>query len=527
VTKTEIQQVFVGAGKYRATPGSGSGYVEDSNGTVNGVYPFLVVDKTAPTVPGAPAAATITDRSVTLTWAGSTDNVAVTGYRLYRNGTLVGTSTGTSMVDNGLTPSTSYSYTVQAFDAAGNQSAQSKAVVVATKAADTTAPTAPGQPVASAITSSSLTLGWSAASDNYGVNDYVIKRNAVQVGSSTSTTFNDTGLAPSTAYSYTVHARDAAGNVSPASAARSVTTAAGYVATVYYKLGTNWSTANLHYAPTGGTWTAVPGVAMTPACNGWTMLTVNLGSATGLTAAFNNGSGTWDNNGGQNYVLASGISTVASGTVTKGSNPCTPDTTAPSMPAGLAATAVDASTVRLTWTASTDNVGVSGYYVLRNGTQIGTIATGTSYTDGTVAASTTYSYAVQAFDAAPNVSAASTAVSVTTPAASSACQVRFTIANASTVTGQNLRVVGNNSVLGGWAPASGAALTIQGSGANVPWTGTVTLPPNTSVQYKYVKWNGSTATWESNQATTSGNREFTTPATCSGVIDRSDGSFRF
>ena len=55
---------------------------------------------------------------------------------------------------------------------------------------------------------------------------------------------------------------------------------------------------------------------------------------------------------------------------------------------------------------------------------------------------------------------------------------------------------------------------------------TVTLPPNTVVQYKYVKWNGTTAAWESNQSTTSGNRELTTPASCSAVIDRNDGNFK-
>lgn len=105
------------------------------------------------------------------------------------------------------------------------------------------------------------------------------------------------------------------------------------------------------------------------------------------------------------------------------------------------------------------------------------------------------------------------------------CAVTFTIANANTVYGQNLRVVGSISGLGSWAPASGFALTIQGSGANVPWTGTVSLPANTAIQYKYVKWNGSTAVWESNQSTGSGNREFTS---CAGgsTQSRSDGNFR-
>jgi alpha-amylase len=106
------------------------------------------------------------------------------------------------------------------------------------------------------------------------------------------------------------------------------------------------------------------------------------------------------------------------------------------------------------------------------------------------------------------------------------CAVTFTIANANTVYGQNLYVVGNTTALGNWTPASGYALAIQGSGANVPWTGTVALPASTATQYKYVKWNGSTAVWESNQSTSSGNREFTTCASGTAV-SRNDGNFKF
>jgi len=108
---------------------------------------------------------------------------------------------------------------------------------------------------------------------------------------------------------------------------------------------------------------------------------------------------------------------------------------------------------------------------------------------------------------------------------STTCAVTFTISNANTVAGQNLYVVGNQAAIGNWTPASGHALTIQGSGADVPWTGTVALPASTATQYKYVKWNGSTAVWESNQTTTSGNREFTSCAAGSAVA-RSDGSFK-
>lgn len=89
------------------------------------------------------------------------------------------------------------------------------------------------------------------------------------------------------------------------------------------------------------------------------------------------------------------------------------DTVAPSTPAGLTTTGTTSSAVSLSWTASTDNVGVSGYAVYRGATLAGT-STGTSYTDTGLTAATAYSYTVRARDAAGNVSAASAAVSATT-----------------------------------------------------------------------------------------------------------------
>jgi len=92
-----------------------------------------------------------------------------------------------------------------------------------------------------------------------------------------------------------------------------------------------------------------------------------------------------------------------------------PDTQAPTVPTNLSATAVSVSQVNLAWAAATDNVGVTGYRVFRNSSQIGT-ATATSFSDTGLAASTTYTYAVAAFDAAGNASAQSLSVSATTPA---------------------------------------------------------------------------------------------------------------
>src|SRR5438034_258373 len=90
------------------------------------------------------------------------------------------------------------------------------------------------------------------------------------------------------------------------------------------------------------------------------------------------------------------------------------DTTPPSVPTGLTATAVSSSQINLSWTASSDNVGVSGYRVYRGGTQIATRST-TSFANTGLSASTTYSYTVAAYDAAGNLSAPSGSARVTTP----------------------------------------------------------------------------------------------------------------
>jgi hypothetical protein len=94
----------------------------------------------------------------------------------------------------------------------------------------------------------------------------------------------------------------------------------------------------------------------------------------------------------------------------------TGDTTPPTTPTGLKASAT-ASSVTLTWNPSADNVGVTGYRVLRNGKRIATISSTPSYVDMKVSPSTSYRYRVKAFDAAGNVSASSAAVNVTTRAA--------------------------------------------------------------------------------------------------------------
>ncbi len=94
--------------------------------------------------------------------------------------------------------------------------------------------------------------------------------------------------------------------------------------------------------------------------------------------------------------------------------PAVTDTQAPTAPANLAAGAVTATQVPLSWSASTDDQGVAGYRIFRGAEQVGDVS-GTSFTDTTVAPATAYTYTVKAYDAAGNASAASNQVSLTTP----------------------------------------------------------------------------------------------------------------
>jgi chitodextrinase len=156
-------------------------------------------------------------------------------------------------------------------------------------------------------------------------------------------------------------------------------------------------------------------------------------------------------------------------TVTVSNGP-PPDTTPPSVPTGLTASAVSSSQINLSWTASSDNVGVSGYRVFRNGVQIATTSA-TSFTNTGLSPSTTYTYAVAAFDAAGNLSAQSSSASATTPAAPDTTPPTVSItapANGATVKGtvsvsanasDNVGVVGVQFLLDNGSNGSADATT--------------------------------------------------------------------
>jgi chitodextrinase len=184
-------------------------------------------DTTPPTAPTNLTSTSTSSTQISLSWTASTDNVGVTAYKVERcsgagcaNFVQIAAPTATTFNDTGLTASTSYSYRVRATDAAGNNSSYSNVFSTATPAgADTTPPTAPTNLAATAASSSQINLSWTASTDNVGVTGYKVERcsgagcsNFAQIGTSTGTTYNSTGLTASTSYSYRVRAYDAAGN---------------------------------------------------------------------------------------------------------------------------------------------------------------------------------------------------------------------------------------------------------------------------------------------------------------------------
>jgi len=187
-------------------------------------------DTTAPSTPTNLTASGTTQTSTNLSWTASTDNVGVTGYNVYRGTTLLTTVTGTTYTATGLTASTAYAFTVRARDAAGNLSAASNTANVTTLA-NTTDTTAPSTPTlsASGTTQTSTNLSWTVSTDNVGVTGYNVYRGTTLLTTVTGTTYTATGLTASTAYSFTVRARDAAGNLSAVSNTVNVTTLANSV----------------------------------------------------------------------------------------------------------------------------------------------------------------------------------------------------------------------------------------------------------------------------------------------------------
>lgn len=185
--------------------------------------PAQAADTTPPSSP-VPVAEAQTPHTVYLHWNAATDPSGIKGYGVLRNGALIAKTSGTQYTNSGLTPATSYSYTLITEDKAGNRSQPSTPVVVQTPPPDTIAPTPPTGLKAVAVTSTSISLAWTAATDASGIEGYGIVRGGNKVGETSGLKFTERGLTPNTTYVYMLKARDKEGNLSAYSSSLTVTT---------------------------------------------------------------------------------------------------------------------------------------------------------------------------------------------------------------------------------------------------------------------------------------------------------------
>jgi endonuclease I/chitodextrinase len=175
-------------------------------------------DTTAPTAVTNLAVTGTTSTTVSLSWSAASDNVAVTSYDIYMNGVLktsVSSSNLTATI-TGLTASTAYSFYIIAKDASVNSSPASNTANGTTTIAvpDTEIPTAPTNLAVTGSSSSTVSLSWTASTDNIGVTSYDVYVNSTFKSTVSGITAIVNGLTPTTTYSFYVVAKDAAANSS-------------------------------------------------------------------------------------------------------------------------------------------------------------------------------------------------------------------------------------------------------------------------------------------------------------------------
>ena len=376
------------------------------------------VDTVPPSVPTGLAATVVSPFEADLSWNASTDNVGVSGYDVFRDGTLVA-SLGTvlSYADTSTTAGVSHTYTVRSRDVSGNVSAQSSPVTV-------TQPAAPPPLFGDGFETGDMS-SWTATSGLVVESGDMRSGTYAAEGSTASgSTFARKTLPSTYTDAYARVAFEVKSQGSQVTLLRLRDTPTGNGGYLYLtaggKLGfrsdalttgttssvapgAGWHALELHLHVNGTSsvvevWldgTFVSDISSTA---------IDLGTAPmgilqiGDTAP----SGTWD------VVFDdAGFGTSRLGPAG--------DTNPPSVPANLAGSASTAFSVQLTWDPSTDDVGVTGYDVFRDGAIIAE-TTATSYADTSVLAESTHQYAIRARDISGNVSALSPAITVTTPA---------------------------------------------------------------------------------------------------------------
>jgi chitodextrinase len=345
-----------------------------------------IPDTTAPTAPTNLLSSLNTDTTVSLSWSPSLDDVGVTGYDIYRNGSIAASVSGgvVTYKDTGLTAASTYSYYVKARDKKNNTSAASNTISVTTVAA--LPPSLLSNASFESSDSNHKPINWVCGNTNLCYQDTSVSRSGASSMRMTGNSGQWSGFYQDV----------------PATASETYTWSGYYYApanagtTTEFRLrfldaSNNIIQDHLLYAQASTTSGFVPvtGSRIAPANTVTARAFVHLKDM--------NGSIYFDD-----FSLVD-----SSGSM---------DTQAPSVPTGLTSPVKTETTVSLTWTASTDNISVAGYEIYQGTMLVGSTLGETAFTVTELTANTTYSFTVRAKDAAGNFSQASSALNVTTNA---------------------------------------------------------------------------------------------------------------
>lgn len=374
---------------------------------------------------------------VAVTWTGS---ATATNIHLYVNGVLSdGTATNGAgaLRDDTAAPLAIGNRPVDAargFDGLIDDARVYNRILTTTEIqalADSTVPSAPSSPSATAASNSQINLAWTASTDNVAVTNYLIERctgasctTFAQIGTATGLAYNDTGLAASTTYRYRIRAADANTNMSAYSSIVSATTTVSGADVTPPTAPTSLSATSAGSQINLG-WTAsTDNVAVTAylveRCQGSGCSNfLEIGSSGSTTYADTN------TTAGLTYRYRVRARDAANNRSSYCNIASATQASPPTTPTGLTAIAVSAVEIDLGWTASSGGAGVTGYLVERcqgagcaNFAQIGTPSTTTFYDAGRTAA-TSYSYRVRAVDSLGITSNYSTVLTTQTLAAAS------------------------------------------------------------------------------------------------------------
>ena len=380
----------------------------------------------APLAPTALLAAAVSDTQINLFWTDNSNNEV--GFVVEGAPAASGPWTGiatlgpnvTTYVQTGLSALSTYYFRVHAYNSIGNSPYSNVAGVTTLSGPDIVAPSIPSVLIATAISSNQVNVGWVAATDSggSGVAGYQVYRDGTQIATVTTASYSATGLSPNTQYCFTISAYDYAANISAQSSPACATTLgtvpvapSGLVA-----LTVSSSQINITWQDNSSDESGFMVQRASSSSGPWTQIGIvgsNVTSCahTGLTASTTYYYRVCAYNASGNSVFSS---------VTSAVTPAAPDTTAPSIPTGVIATATSTSQVSVSWNVSTDSggSGVAGYQVYRDGTLV-TTTTSASYSDSGLSATTLYCYTIVVSDNAGNNSSASSVACVTTPSGSS------------------------------------------------------------------------------------------------------------